>query len=123
MSGYFRAPEATRRVFRDGWLRTGDLAWADPDGYLWFGGTIKPIANLSGNKVDLVEVRRVIESCEGVVAVEMSLRRSDDPLPRVRLAAKVRARVGVDAEKIRAHCRARLARYKVPQDVELERHR
>ena len=34
MAGYWRAPEATAEVIRDGWLRTGDIATVSPDGYL-----------------------------------------------------------------------------------------
>ena len=35
---YYRDPEATARAFRDGWYYTGDKAWRDADGYLWFEG-------------------------------------------------------------------------------------
>ena len=36
--GYWNNPAATAALLRDGWICTGDLAWADAEGYLYFVG-------------------------------------------------------------------------------------
>lgn len=122
MSGYLDAPEATSRVFRDGWLRTGDLGSVDEDGYLHFHGVLKPIINVCGNKVDLMEVATVIRRCDGVVAARVhAVVGTMDGLADTTLLADVvvRAGAGLSDREIRAHCRARLAPYKVPGRVTL----
>jgi long-chain acyl-CoA synthetase len=36
--GYWRRPDATTEIIKDGWLDTGDVMRVDDDGYLWFAG-------------------------------------------------------------------------------------
>ncbi len=43
MLGYYKNPEATSKVFRDGWLLTGDLGWIDREGYLYISGRSKNV--------------------------------------------------------------------------------
>ncbi|MCX8164037.1 MAG: AMP-binding protein [Aquificaceae bacterium] len=50
MQGYYKKPEETQRVFKDGWLMTGDLGYVDEEGYLYITGRKKEILVLSGGK-------------------------------------------------------------------------
>ena len=63
MKGYYGQPEMTQDVFtEDGWLRTGDIAKIDKDGYIWITGRIKNMIVLSGGKkVFPEEVESVME--------------------------------------------------------------
>jgi long-chain acyl-CoA synthetase len=123
MAGYLDAPETTARVLRGGWLRSGDLGWVDERGYLHFHRLLKPIINVAGNKVDPVEVARVLERCAGVAAARVSalVTPDDGHLPGVALKAEVDLEPGaaVTEADVRAHCRRWMAPYKVPQKVEL----
>jgi long-chain acyl-CoA synthetase len=126
MAGYLDAPEATARLKRDGWIRSGDLGWIDRDGYLHFDRMQKPIVNVAGNKVDPIEVGRILERLPGVGAARVfgaTASAADGGLPEVALHAEVELEAGADlAERdVRAHCRAWLAPYKVPQKIELRR--
>ena len=65
-SGYFNDKEETRRVFRDGWLRTGDLARRDEDGYLWIEGRAGSFLKIRGTRISLAEVEATVTAIAGV---------------------------------------------------------
>jgi acyl-coenzyme A synthetase/AMP-(fatty) acid ligase len=64
--GYFNDPEETRRVFKDGWLNTGDLARQDAEGFLWIEGRAGSFLKLRGTRVSLAEVEAKVASIPGV---------------------------------------------------------
>lgn len=120
MSGYLDAPDATARVLRDGWLHSGDVGYVDEDGYLHFVRLQKPILNVSGNKVDPIEVAAVIERLPTVAAARIGpVTEVDEGLATVSLRATVQPAPGaeIQARDVRAHCRRWLAPYKVPGEV------
>lgn len=59
--GYWNDPEATARIIRDGWLRTGDLGYLDADGYLYHRGRVKEILKVGGHRISPVEIEQVLE--------------------------------------------------------------
>jgi acetyl-CoA synthetase len=60
MVGYYRDPERTAEVMRDGWYHTGDLAWTDEDGYCWFVGRNDDVIKSSGYRIGPFEVESVL---------------------------------------------------------------
>jgi long-chain acyl-CoA synthetase len=67
MTGYFRAPEETARVLRDGWFHTGDLAVADADGFYRIVGRQKDVIITGGVNVYPEDVNAVLRTVPGVV--------------------------------------------------------
>lgn len=65
-SGYWNDPEETRRVYSGGWLRTGDLARQDEDGYLWIEGREGAFVKMRGIRVSLAEVEARVTAISGV---------------------------------------------------------
>lgn len=65
-SGYWNDEKETRRVFRGGWLRTGDLARHDEEGYLWIVGRKGAFLKMRGVRVSLVEVEERVAAIPGV---------------------------------------------------------
>jgi long-chain acyl-CoA synthetase len=71
MQGYFKMPEETEKVLREGWLYTGDVGYLDKDGYLYITGRIKDvIISSSGLNVypdeiefELNKIPYIKESC------------------------------------------------------------
>ena len=65
-SGYFDDQEETCRVFSGGWLRTGDLARQDEDGFLWIEGRAGSFLKIRGTRVSLAEVEARVAAIPGV---------------------------------------------------------
>jgi fatty-acyl-CoA synthase len=63
--GYFGDPDATRRAFRDGWFRTGDLGYL-VDGELVVSGRLKDLIIIGGHNINPEDIETTVESVEGV---------------------------------------------------------
>jgi long-chain acyl-CoA synthetase len=115
--GYWHDAEATARVLQDGWLRTGDIATTDDDGYLYLVDRAKDLIIVSGFNVYPAEVEEVLADHPGVADVAVI----GVPHPHHGEAVKayvVRAAgVDVDEDALIAHCQDFLARYKCPSKV------
>lgn len=64
--GYLNNDEETRRVYGDGWLRTGDLARQDEEGYLWIEGRKGSFIKMRGMRVSFPEVEAKVTAVPGV---------------------------------------------------------
>ncbi len=118
-AGYWNDPEATARVLSDGWLRTGDVAVADDQGFLSLVDRMKDLIIVSGFNVYPAEVEdALIEHPDVLDAAVVGV-----PNPRTgeAIAAFVVPRSGTTPTlaSLRDHVGQRLARYKVPTSVEL----
>ena len=116
--GYLDDAEATARVLTaDGWLRTGDIAVTDPDGYLYLIDRAKDLIIVSGFNVYPKEVEDVLMEYPGVIEVGVI----GVPHPHTGEAVKafVVAAPGVhlDEDALIDHCLNELARYKCPSKV------
>ena len=65
-SGYFDDPEATEQKFGDGWLKTGDFACRDDEGYLWIKGRTCEFIKMRGLRVSFGEVEAKVAAIPGV---------------------------------------------------------
>ena len=64
--GYWNESKETRRVFRDGWLHTGDLARQDEEGYLWIHGRQGAFLKMRGVRVSFAEAETMVAAMPGV---------------------------------------------------------
>ncbi len=60
MMEYFRNPEKTLEAMHDGWYHTGDTAWRDEDGYLWYVGRNDDVIKSSGYRIGPFEIESVM---------------------------------------------------------------
>jgi len=58
--GYYREPERTASVWHDGYYHTGDIAWQDEEGYLWYVGRADDVIKSSGYRIGPFEVESVL---------------------------------------------------------------
>jgi long-chain acyl-CoA synthetase len=118
-AGYWRDADATARVLVDGWLRTGDIAVADDDGWLSLVDRAKDVIIVSGFNVYPGEVEEALGEHPGVAEVAVV----GEPHPRTgeTVVAYVVPRDGVtlDPVEIVRFGGRRLARYKLPTRVEV----
>ena len=119
MSGYYKPTEEDRRsVDAEGWFHSGDLGELDADGYLVYRGRVKEMIKPGGFNVATQEIEVFLKTWPGVrEAVVVGV-------PDARLGevpyAFVEPAPGktVDAEALRAYCKAHVASYKVPRYFE-----
>ena len=117
--GYWRDEASTRAAFTDdGWLRSGDLARRDSDGFFHIAGRRKDMFISGGENVYPAEVENVLAACPGVIDAAV-LSRPDPQWGEVGRAFVQLAPDGrPDEAALAAFCRSRLAPYKVPAAFE-----
>jgi acyl-CoA synthetase (AMP-forming)/AMP-acid ligase II len=64
--GYLNEPEVSSRVFKDGWLHTGDVGRLDEDGYIWIEGRKSAFLKVRGVRVNFAEVEARVAAVPGV---------------------------------------------------------
>jgi acyl-CoA synthetase (AMP-forming)/AMP-acid ligase II len=116
MAGYIGEPELNAPVFADGFYRTGDAGCIDEEGRVRLLGRLRRRINLAGVKVDPVEIEMAVESLAGVAACHADSGDGESELIRVRIER--RAGAGLTRAEVIAHCRTRLAEYKLPRVIE-----
>lgn len=123
MEGYYKNPEATKTIFRDGWFHTGDLAYMNQEGVIFYEGRVKDMIRRSGENIAAAEVEEVIMQNS---AVKMA---ACIPVKDEIRGEEVKAYI-VPVEQIENeetfirelfnHCSDKLASFKVPRYWELK---
>ena len=109
-AGYAGGASLADRVDAEGYVRTGDHARLDAEGFVWIEGRTSDLINRGGNKVFPEQVEEVLRLVPGVDDVAV-VARPDDRLGEVPVAVVVGS---ASDEDLTAACRAELAPYKVP---------
>ena len=117
MKGYLKNPQATQEAFAAGWFHTGDLAVVYPDGYIKIRDRSKDVIISGGENISSLEVEDVLYRHPSVLVAAV-VARPDATWGEVPCAfVEVRESDSVSEADIIAHCRASLARFKVPKQV------
>lgn len=119
MKGYWRQPEATAAVLRDGWMRSGDAAMMDPDGFVFIVDRLKDMIVTGGENVYSAEVENAISLMPEVAEVAV-IGIPDETWGEIVHAFVIpRPNVELTAEMVLSFCKGRLANFKCPRSVEL----
>jgi long-chain acyl-CoA synthetase len=117
MLGYFEDAEATQNAFQDGWLKTGDVGYMDPDGYVFLVDRIKDLIICSGFNV---YPRMIEEALMAHPAVEETTvigvpdhYRGEAPIAFVKLKAGAK----VTDQDLKAHLGERLNKLEMPREI------
>lgn len=117
MKGYWKQPEETAKVLREGWLSTGDIGQMSGDGFLRLIDRKKDIIVVSGLKVYPNEVEDIAAQHPGVVEAG-AIGIADEKSGEVVKLVVVKRQPELTAEELMQFCRERLAAYKVPRHIE-----
>lgn len=117
--GYYANPQATAAAFVDGWLRTGDVARRDADGYYTIVDRLKDMYVSGGENVWPAEVEQALHA-HPAVAEAAVVGVPDATWGETGVAFVIlHPGASADAQALQAWCRDRLAGYKVPRTVRL----
>jgi fatty-acyl-CoA synthase len=117
--GYWNQPELTAKAFHDGWFKTGDAASRDADGFYYLVDRKKDMFISGGENVYPAEVEAAIAEMADVAECAV-IGIPDEKWGEVGHAVVIPvAGRNVTAEQVTAHCKTRLAGFKVPKSVEV----
>jgi acyl-CoA synthetase (AMP-forming)/AMP-acid ligase II len=115
MEGYYKNPELTGEVIRDGWLHTGDLGYVDERGYFYIAGRKKDVIIVGGLNVHAEEVEQALRSHPAVA--EAAVVATEDRTRGEVVKAHIVLKQGTTADdrELTEFCRMRLEAQKVPK--------
>jgi acyl-CoA synthetase (AMP-forming)/AMP-acid ligase II len=117
--GFWKRPDLDRERLRDGWLRTGDIGRADPDGYIFLADRKEDKIITGGFNVYPAEVEA--ELAEHPAIAECAVFAVPDPKwgEAIRAAVTLCPGASVTPEELESFCKERLAKFKVPKGFDL----
>jgi len=117
MKGYYKNPEATALVLRDGWLYTGDLGKVDEDGFIYIVDRKKDLIISGGENIYPVEIEDVIRrhpKVHDVAIIGVPHERLGEVVCAVIQAASCES---ITREEMSSFCECNLPRYKRPREI------
>jgi long-chain acyl-CoA synthetase len=115
--GYWNRPEANTETFTDGWLRTGDVAYLDEEGYLFIVDRIKDLIIRGGENIGCGEVEAALVQHPSVL--EASVYAMPDERLGEEVGATVYAKSQLDLEELRGFLAEHLAKFKIPKYIQI----
>ena len=115
--GYINRPEATAETIVDGWLRTGDMAREDEDGFLYIVDRIKDMVLRGGENIYCAEVESAIFDHPAVAECTVFGVADDRLGEEVGAAIYLTPGQSAEAADIREHCAGQLAKFKIPRYI------
>ncbi len=119
--GYWNNPVANEEAFIDGWFRTGDVAYIDPEGYLYIVDRIKQLIIRGGENVGCGEVEAALLMHPDVL--EACVYGIPDERLGEEVAATICAGTDLDEDALEAFLREHLARFQIPKYTRMTRER
>jgi len=118
MQGYWNRPEETKNtISEDGWLKTGDIAMVNEEGFVRIVDRKKDMILVSGFNVYPNEIENVVQSMEGVLEVA-AVGVDDEESGEVVKLFIVKKDPALSEDHVLAHCKEELTRYKWPKHIE-----
>lgn len=117
IKGYLNRPEATAETIQNGWLRTGDIARIDEDGFVFIVDRAKDMVLRGGENVYCAEVESAIFKHSAVAECTVFGVLDDRLGEEVGAAVVVAPGQSLTADEIREHCSSLIAKFKIPRYI------
>ena len=118
MKGYYNNPAATAEAVKDGWMRTGDAAFVDKDGYFFVYDRVKDMIVTGGENVYPAEVENAVFGHPSVADVAVIGVPDDKWGEAVKAVVVLKPGAGADEASIIAWARQNVAAYKTPKSID-----
>ncbi|MFI9203145.1 AMP-binding protein [Streptomyces sp. NPDC053048] len=119
MPGYWKRPDLTAEVLRDGWLRTGDIGYLDDDGYLFVVDRLKDVIIVVGGHVHPTELEELLLSHPAVARCAVFGTRDADAAEHVHAAVVPRPGHSLGLDEIRAFVTTRKGPMYAPEALHI----
>jgi long-chain acyl-CoA synthetase len=117
MKGYWNRPEETAQAIRDGWLHTGDIGYADEDGYFWITDRKKDLIIKGGENISPRTIEEVLYTHPKISEAAVIGIKDEKYGENVKAFAVLRSGQSATSEEIVDYCRKRLSSFLVPKEV------
>jgi len=120
MVGYWNKPQETEEAFAGGWFHSGDLAYADEEGYIYIVDRIKDVVNTGGVLVASRDVEEALYLHEAVAEVAVIGTPHEKWIEAITAVVVLKEAYDASAELKEAlinHCQQHLAAFKVPKAI------
>jgi long-chain acyl-CoA synthetase len=117
VKGYWNSPEATEQTFGGGWLRTGDIAKLDDEGFCYIVDRAKDMLIRGGENIYCVEVENALAAHPAVLDAAVVGRPHRELGEEPVAVVTVKAGSGVGEAQLRDFAAARIAAFKVPVKI------
>lgn len=118
MKGYWNKPEETAKAIVDGWLLTGDVGTQDEKGDFYIVDRVKDMINSAGNNIYPTEIENHLYGHPSIREVAVFGMHDDVKGEFVKAAIVLQPGATPDPEEIIAFCRTKMAKYKIPQQIQ-----
>jgi acyl-CoA synthetase (AMP-forming)/AMP-acid ligase II len=114
MAGYWNDAGLTQSVLQDGWLRTGDIAHLDAEGFLYLHGRADDLIKSAGERVSAIEIEELLASHPSVV--EVAVAGVEHPVLGEAVQAWIVSRhPDLDRNELLSYCARHLTPHKIPR--------
>jgi long-chain acyl-CoA synthetase len=117
MRGYWKRPDLTAEVIRDGWYYTGDLGHMDEHGFVYITDRLKDMIISGGENVFSTEVEQILYEIKGVERCAVIGIPDEKWGEAVHAIIECKAGAVLDENEVINYCQSRIAGYKSPRSV------
>ncbi len=121
MKGYYKQPEATAQVLKNGWFLTGDIGKLDEEGYLYIVSRKKDMILRGGLNIYPREIEELLYEHPAVAEAAVIGVAHDELGEEVKAVVYLKSDSPATADEIQAYCKERLAAFKYPRVVEIRK--